>query len=758
MSHIIVTQPVGGLLDPISGQRVLTVTTLGGVSFQWFKLATLIVGATLASYTATAEGVYRCVVTNELGGIDFSDYVNVGAYPGLLDGYLLSTHQIDDEGIRALFSSSRKLIPEYTGPLYTEIASFVSQWHNQIATFFDTDQEQPTAGLRPATAVVNTRTVIRADGINDNLVGDATNGQIIDYYGSPTTRGQLTISLVMRSLQGLDTADPFQNDLFFGDSGGNQGGAIRQAPGLGNSTLQLLYKDDILGAKILNIVAPTASLVGAPLVVDYKFINGVFSGRANGGAWTTIAAPNEMDGTNFPFALIGAPSVLPSSAVDLCEVILTSVPYPEVQALALATGLLNHLKGFNTAIPWAATLPAWGVPWRVQIPLEDETTLQNGIEVSIQRDNLDGHRARLSADNPDWYNAFDFTLNPGDLWIGDSTNRVEYEVLNRFVPANGTVVYGAFDFWLDPDNSTSQRFLFHQWHAASVPPEDVAGVSGVLSFRYAWNTPGNLSINTEHSITKPAAPGQVEHFYYDAPISLGILHRIVYRWLPDPGGIKSSLEVWLDGNKIVNSGHISGILAADEYYNKGGMYNGAGGVTAPCRLFYFAVDVGSDSSILNRVINPRPNPLEAFMSIPLYNEVNPGQIFRPGYTIRNFPTVLVNDLIPQINTRLASLHVNVGSSKDYVIASGIIAVTGPGVIRVDTEGAAAADDLDTINGTVAGDMLYISSVVSTRDVTLKNGTGNMKLASDFILAATGYTITLLNRLGTLYELSRSANV
>lgn len=48
--------------------------------------------------------------------------------------------------------------------------------------------------------------------------------------------------------------------------------------------------------------------------------------------------------------------------------------------------------------------------------------------------------------------------------------------------------------------------------------------------------------------------------------------------------------------------------------------------------------------------------------------------------------------------------------------------------RVDTEGAAATDDLDTINGGVAGMLLVLQSQANTRVVTVRDNAGNIQLA------------------------------
>ena len=76
---------------------------------------------------------------------------------------------------------------------------------------------------------------------------------------------------------------------------------------------------------------------------------------------------------------------------------------------------------------------------------------------------------------------------------------------------------------------------------------------------------------------------------------------------------------------------------------------------------------------------------------------------------------------------------------------------------VDTEAAAATDDLDTVSGGVDGDIKTFRAANSARDIVFKDGTGNMKLVGDFTLDNVEDTITLRYMAGTWYELSRSDN-
>ncbi len=99
---------------------------------------------------------------------------------------------------------------------------------------------------------------------------------------------------------------------------------------------------------------------------------------------------------------------------------------------------------------------------------------------------------------------------------------------------------------------------------------------------------------------------------------------------------------------------------------------------------------------------------------------------------------------------------NMGATNAQTIASGVITVTG-GRCVVDTQGGAATDDLDTINGGADGDILVIYTANSARDVTAKDGTGNLALAGDFVMTNIRDRLVLLKDSGTWVELSRSDN-
>ena len=100
--------------------------------------------------------------------------------------------------------------------------------------------------------------------------------------------------------------------------------------------------------------------------------------------------------------------------------------------------------------------------------------------------------------------------------------------------------------------------------------------------------------------------------------------------------------------------------------------------------------------------------------------------------------------------------VSYGSPVELTIASGVVTATQTYHI-IDTQSDDSADDLDTINGGSDGDILILKSADGARDTTLKDGGGNLRLAGDFILAATTDRIMLISDGTNWNEISRSTN-
>jgi hypothetical protein len=93
---------------------------------------------------------------------------------------------------------------------------------------------------------------------------------------------------------------------------------------------------------------------------------------------------------------------------------------------------------------------------------------------------------------------------------------------------------------------------------------------------------------------------------------------------------------------------------------------------------------------------------------------------------------------------------NFGAATDLTIGSDAITVTRS-FHRVDTEGAAATDDLSTINGGTEGDIVFLQSVNSARDTTVKHGVGNINCGSDRVLNNVADIIVLKKR-GSVWDM------
>jgi len=79
-------------------------------------------------------------------------------------------------------------------------------------------------------------------------------------------------------------------------------------------------------------------------------------------------------------------------------------------------------------------------------------------------------------------------------------------------------------------------------------------------------------------------------------------------------------------------------------------------------------------------------------------------------------------------------RINLGPSVELTIASGVVTIPAGGTrFTIDTESDAASDDVDTISGGNDGDVITLFAAHTDRTVVLKNGTGNIILASDVSL-------------------------
>jgi hypothetical protein len=85
-----------------------------------------------------------------------------------------------------------------------------------------------------------------------------------------------------------------------------------------------------------------------------------------------------------------------------------------------------------------------------------------------------------------------------------------------------------------------------------------------------------------------------------------------------------------------------------------------------------------------------------------------------------------NALTDTLNWKIWDVTVNKfnTTANTATISGGAITYTGAYMV-IDTEGGAATDDLDTINGGSVGDILFLREANNARTVTIKHGAGNI---------------------------------
>ena len=124
------------------------------------------------------------------------------------------------------------------------------------------------------------------------------------------------------------------------------------------------------------------------------------------------------------------------------------------------------------------------------------------------------------------------------------------------------------------------------------------------------------------------------------------------------------------------------------------------------------------------------------------------------YTRSNYPTIEGNERVyfedefRKIQQTLRQIINSLNTSTQFpTIASGVItleSVDNPIImLQIDTEGAAATDDLDTISGGRFGQVLVLKPADGSRTVVVKDGTGNLNTAGDHSMDNSQDTITLM---------------
>ena len=116
--------------------------------------------------------------------------------------------------------------------------------------------------------------------------------------------------------------------------------------------------------------------------------------------------------------------------------------------------------------------------------------------------------------------------------------------------------------------------------------------------------------------------------------------------------------------------------------------------------------------------------------------------------------IVVGIAVTNAQTRFNTLALNDGAV--LTLASGAITITHS-AHPVDTEGAASSDDLTTINGGTAGQLLILRAFDTNRTVRCIDATGNLALVGTFSLNSTDDRIVLQSDGTNWVELSRSDN-
>jgi len=112
-----------------------------------------------------------------------------------------------------------------------------------------------------------------------------------------------------------------------------------------------------------------------------------------------------------------------------------------------------------------------------------------------------------------------------------------------------------------------------------------------------------------------------------------------------------------------------------------------------------------------------------------------------------------------ITNDLASIDNASEITTSVTIASGVVtAQRNTRFLSVDTEAAAASDNLDTINGGYAGQIIVVKTQIDSRDVTCTSS-GNLRLSvgSTVVLGNTLDTLTLMFNGGQWMQIGASDN-
>jgi len=117
-----------------------------------------------------------------------------------------------------------------------------------------------------------------------------------------------------------------------------------------------------------------------------------------------------------------------------------------------------------------------------------------------------------------------------------------------------------------------------------------------------------------------------------------------------------------------------------------------------------------------------------------------------------------NDGVDIVVLNPRNQNIYLGTSPTLTISSGAVTITNEGgSYKIDTESAAASDTLDTINGTVSGQVVVLQSVSNARDIIISNGVGNI-YTNNGLSETLNYAsdrVSFISDGSNLYQLTRS---
>ena len=330
------------------------------------------------------------------------------------------------------------------------------------------------------------------------------------------------------------------------------------------------------------------------------------------------------------------------------------------------------------------------------------------------------------------------TLN-SDLTIGSGDTGLRFNSANDFILPFNTTTNASRDAAIDLGLSTTRFRDLHLSGNANVGGLDVTGTTTGSGYLYLSSKTANQGLRLNNT-TK------------------------IQAWNPAGTVLRSLMQ--LDANEDVRIGSSANDIYLDNDTTVTGATTINANVASP-----LTVNANLNGIAYNEVFNVNAGAnAAAYFGIVTLNLANTGTIrsgmFFDSSNHLNFINgeaggagIVLHD--NNAVTMSGSLSVagkyNI-TRGDITIAAGAITPT-TSYVRLDTQASAATDDLDTINGGVIGDIVILETRISSRDVVVKDGTGNLGLAggADFTLVNKSSTITLIYDGTSWLEMSRSSN-